>query len=109
MTLDMHAHVDPSVDRVVQAHVVGTLALVVLIDNLLAVDLLLLSLFSLAQLRDLAKTPIDFLVVGSIALIGLLLLLNHRCVEPMPGEHLDIGFLVGVQLLLKADLEARFQ
>ena len=35
MALDMHAHVDPSVDRVVQAHVVGTLALVVLVDNLL--------------------------------------------------------------------------
>ena len=96
MTLDMHAHVDPSVDGLVQAHIVGTLALVILIDNLLAVDFLLLSLFTLAQLRNLAKTPVDFLVVGSIALIGLLFLLNHRCIESVPGEDLDIGLLVGV-------------
>ena len=96
MTLDMHAHVDPSVDRVVQAHVVGTLAFVILINYLLAIDFLLFSLFTLAHLRNLPKTPVEFLVVGSIAPIGLLLLLNHRCIESVPGEHLDIGSLVGV-------------
>ena len=96
MALDMHAHVDPSVDRFVQAHIVGILALVILIDYSLAVDFLLFSLVTLAQLRNLAKTPVSFFIVSSIALIGRLLLLNHRCIESVSGERLDIRSLIGV-------------
>ena len=109
MALNMHANIDPSVDRIVQTCSICTLTLMELIYHLLAIYLIFLPFLSLTELGDLSQAPVHLLIVRFIALIGLLLLLNHRGVKFVPGEHFDVRGLVGVKLLLKAHLKAGFE
>ena len=109
MAFNMHANIDPAVDRIVQTCSISTLTLMELINHLLAVYLIFLPFLSLTELGDLSQAPIHFLIVRFIALIGLLLLFNHRGVKFVPGEHFDVRGLVGVKLLLKAHLKAGFE